>query len=221
MGGTARAGKLYRENGGRKIWPTAAMLATMLLLMDSFYFFLGTRGILVEHVRMVFTGRYGAPASMSVVKNGTDLQLTGTLYEGSADAFAGAIHDAPTVTVFDLDSKGGILQEALLLAESVSQRGLDTYVSRECSSACTFVFLAGRHRCLARGARIGFHAASYVHDLSRKTFEDIAALERDQYLKAGLAEPFISEIMETPNSRAWYPSREELREAHVTTEGCP
>src|ERR1700722_12405052 len=221
MGGTARAGKLYREKGGRKIWPMAAMLATMLLLIDSFYFFLGTRGILIEHVRMGFTGKYGPPASVSVIKNGTELQLAGTQQDGPAEGFAVAINNAPFVTAIALDSKGGLLQEATLLAKSISQHGLDTYVGRECSSACTFVFLAGRHRCLAQGARIGFHAASYMHDLSRRTFENIATFQRDQYLKAGLAEPFVSEIMETPNSRVWYPSRKELLEARVTTQDCP
>jgi hypothetical protein len=75
--------------------------------------------------------------------------------------------------------------------------------------------------CVAQGARIGFHAASYLHDLSRKTLENIGTIQRDQYLKAGLPEPFISEIMETPNSRVWYRSRKELREARVTTEDCP
>jgi hypothetical protein len=221
MGGTARAGKFYREKGGRKIWASAATLATMLLLMDSVYFFLGTRGILIEHVRMAITGKYGPPASISVSDNGTQLLLTGTLQEGSAEALAVAINNAPLATVIALDSNGGLLQEATLIAKDISQHGLDTYVSRECSSACTFAFLAGRHRCIAQGARIGFHAASYVHDLSRNTFQNIATFQRDQYLKAGLAEPFVGEIMETPNSGAWYPSHKELLEARVTTPNCP
>jgi hypothetical protein len=220
IGGTSRAGKLYREKGGRKIWASAAMLAMTLLLIDSVYFFLGTSGILMEHIRMAITGKYGPPASISVVNNGTQLLLTGTLQEGSAEALAVAINNAPLATVIALDSKGGLLQEATLIARAISQHGLDTYVSRECSSACTFAFLAGKHRCIAQGARIGFHAASYVRDLSKKTFQNIATFQRDQYLKAGLEEAFVDKIMETPNSGGWYPSRIELLEAHVTAPDC-
>jgi hypothetical protein len=117
-------------------------------------------------------------------------------------------------------AKGGLFGEAEILAKSISQHGLDSYVKRECSSACTFVFLAGKHRCVAEGARIGFHAASYVRDLSRKTFQDVADYQRDLYLEAGLSGPFVSSIMETPDSRVWYPSRQQLFEARVTTPDC-
>jgi hypothetical protein len=218
--GTARASKIYQERGGRKSWATAAVLVTMLLLLDSLFFFLNTRGISVDHFRMAFTGIYGPPASVSVVNSGEGLILTGPLQVGSAEELAVEINKAPSVKVIILNSKGGLLQEAALLAKNISQRGLDTYVNQECSSACTFVFLAGKNRCLAPGARVGFHAAIYVHDLSRKTFQNLAGIQRDLYIKAGLPEPFVSEIMETPNSRVWYPSRKELLEAHVTTQGC-
>jgi hypothetical protein len=220
MGGTARAGKRYEEHGGRKAWAIAARLATMLLLMDSIYFFLDTRAIVTQHIHMAFTGKYGPPASISVVNNGTRLLLTGELREGSAEALTLAMNRTPSVTTIVIDSKGGMLQEASLLARSVSQYGLDTYVNQECSSACTFVFLAGRHRCVAEGARLGFHAASYVRDLSRKTFQSIADYQRDLYVKAGLPGPFVNTIMATPSSRVWYPSRQELLEARVTTPDC-
>lgn len=221
MSGTARAATLYRENGGRRIWPIVAMYVMVFLFADSIYFFIGTRGIVTEHFHMAFTGTFARPASISVVNNGTELLIAGELREGSAEAFALAIHRSPSITTIALDSKGGSLQEASLLAKGISQRGLDTYAKQECSSACTFAFLAGRHRCLGQGARIGFHAASHARDLSRKTFQDIGDIERDMYAKAGLPGPFINTIMETPNNQAWYPSRQELLQAGVTTPDCP
>jgi hypothetical protein len=221
MAGTARASKVYGQNGGRKIWVSTAMLATTLLFMDSLYFFISTRAMVMEHVRMAFTGRYGPPASIAMIKNGTGLLVTGELREGSAEAFTRAMTNAPGVSSITLDSKGGLLEEASLLAKSISQHGLDTYVEGECSSACTFVFLAGRRRCAAEGARVGFHAAAYVRDLSRRTFQDVADHERDLYLGAGLPRKFVDAIVETPNLRVWYPSHQELLEARVTTPGCP
>jgi hypothetical protein len=220
MRGTARASQLYQEKGGRKTWATAATMVSTLLLVDSLYFILNTRAIVIEHFHMAFTGKYGPPVSISVVNSGTLLLLTGELRQGSAEAFALVLDRSPSVTAIALDSKGGLLQEASLMARSVSRRGLDTYAKTECSSACTFVFLAGRHRCVAEGARIGFHAASYVRDLSRKTFQSIADYQRTLYVRAGLPGPFIDTIMETDSSRVWYPSRQELLEARVTTPDC-
>lgn len=155
-----------------------------------------------------------------MINNDTGLLLTGELRQGTAEAFALAMNRSPSVTAVTLDSKGGLLEEAEILAKSISQHGLDTNVKRECSSACTFVFLAGKHRCVAEGARIGFHAASYVRDLSRKTFQGVADYQRNLYVKAGVSGPFVSAIMETPNSRVWYPSRQDLFEAGVTTPDC-
>lgn len=221
MLGTARAGKLYGENGGRRIWITAATLATTLLFMDSLYFFLGRSAIVMEHFRMAFTGTYGPPASITVTETGTGLRLAGELREGSANAFALAIKKSFTVTSVVLDSKGGLFPEANLLAKSISQHGLDTYVERECSSACTLVFLAGTRRCIAEGARIGFHAASYQRDLARKTSQNAADYERNLYRQAGLPATFIDTIMQTPNWNVWYPSHQELREAGVTSPDCP
>lgn len=221
MFGAARAGKLYAEKGGRRIWVTAATLTMAFLFMDSVYFFLGRTAMVMEHVRMAFTGRYGPPASVTLIENGSGLRLAGELREGSADAFALAISKSFTVSNLVLDSKGGLFQEATLLAKSVSQHGLDTYVEGECSSACTLVFLAGTRRCTAEGARIGFHAASYQRDLARKTSQDAADYERNLYRQAGLPATFIDRIMETPNWNVWYPSHQELREAGVTSPNCP
>jgi hypothetical protein len=218
--GTARASKSYRQKGGRKIWLSAAMWVPALLFTDSLFFFLNTHAIISEHFRMAFTGQYAPPASISVDKTATRLLLTGELREGSAAALTLALTNSPAATTIALDSKGGLLQEATLLANTISQHALDTYVERECSSACTFVFLAGRHRCIAAGARIGFHAPTTVRDLSRQTPQSVADLQRDLYLKAGLPEPFINTIMQTSNFRVWYPSPRELLEAHVTTPDC-
>jgi len=221
MFGASRAGKLYAEKGGRRIWVTAATIASTLLLMDSLYFFLGRSNIVMEHIRMAFTGKYGPAASISVTRDGTDLLLSGELREGSAQAFALAISKSPSVMGVILDSKGGLFREADLLAKSISQHGLDTYVEGECSSACTIAFLAGTRRCIAEGARLGFHAASYQRDLSRKTSQNAADYERNLYIQAGLSATFIDTIMKTPNLSVWYPSHRELREAGVTSPGCP
>jgi len=218
--GTARAAKHYLNTGGTRIWVQAASWVIALLFMDSIYFVLGTRAIVVDHIRMAFTGRYGPPASITVSKDGRRLFLTGELREGTAEAISIAMAHASTVAMVTLDSKGGLFQEASRVAEIISQHHLDTYVERECSSACTLLFLAGNRRCMAEDARIGFHAASYARDLSRRTPEAIAEFQREQYTTAGLSQSFVNRIIKTPNRSVWYPSQQELLEAHVTTRDC-
>ena len=172
------------------MWASAAMLATMLLLMDSIYFFLGTRGILIEHVRMAFTGKYGPPASISVVNGGTKLLLTGALQEGSAEAFAAAINNAPSATVIRSGFEGG---RPAAGGYPDCEKHFTTRPGYVCKSG-VFVGMHFRFSCReaqVRSPRVHewvFTAASYVHDLSKKTFQNIAAFQRDQYLKAGLAE---------------------------------
>jgi hypothetical protein len=218
--GTARAARRYRDKGGSNARVMIASWVMVFLLMDSIYFLLGTRSIISDHIRMAFTGTYGPPVSVAVIDNGMRLLLKGELRDGSAEAVEVAIARSPSVTAIVLDSKGGLFQEAERTAAIIKQRDLDTDVEGECSSACTLIFLAGRRRCVAENARIGFHAASYAHDLSRRTSQPIAEYQRDRYTRSGLSPSFVDHIIQTSNRDVWYPSHQELSEAHVTTPGC-
>lgn len=218
--GTARAGTHYQERGGRSIWVGAAIWITLFLFVDSIGYFLASRGIVIDHVRMAFTGRYGPPASITVIKNGSGLLIAGELRAGSADLLALTLRHSPAVSSVTLDSKGGLLSQANLMAARISQHRLDTYVVGQCSSACTFLFLAGKRRCMAAGARLGFHEATYDGQLARDTFKNADALERNMYIRAGLPQAFIDRVMKTPDRQVWYPSREELLATHITTYNC-
>jgi membrane-bound ClpP family serine protease len=94
---------------------------------------------------------------------GTVLSLTGVIGPGAHRQFLRALaHSTPTLVV--LESPGGVLGEAFLIAEEVRRRGLSTLVERDssCSSACAIVFLSGRTKYLGAGASIGLHMASYA-----------------------------------------------------------
>lgn len=94
---------------------------------------------------------------------GTVLLLTGVIGPGAHRQFQAALaRTTPTLVV--LDSPGGVLGEAFLIAEEVRRRGLTTLVDRNssCASACAIVFLSGRTKYLGAGASIGLHMASYA-----------------------------------------------------------
>lgn len=86
--------------------------------------------------------------------------LNGEIDIGSALNFRRALQAAPNAKLLTLNSPGGTVQMALLIADDVHQRGLSTYIAKQsgCHSACAFVFLAGIER-QADGA-LGVHQIS-------------------------------------------------------------
>ncbi len=98
-----------------------------------------------------------APARERVV-----LVMSGMIGRGAYREFRRAIARSKPEAVV-LDGPGGILGEALLIAEEVRRRGLATVVApgRRCASACAIVFLAGRTKHMGSGAEVGLHSASF------------------------------------------------------------
>lgn len=74
--------------------------------------------------------------------------LNGPITANTPLDFRRAMQLRPEATVVMLSSDGGQVQSALLVAQDLHDRGLDTYVAsdKHCNSACSFVFLAGRMR---------------------------------------------------------------------------
>jgi hypothetical protein len=102
--------------------------------------------------------RQAAPHSDSSV-----LMVSGIIGPGAHRQFQAALwRGEPKLVV--LDGPGGVLGEAILIAEEVRRRGLTTLVTanRSCASACAIVFLSGRTKYLGSGAAIGLHSASYA-----------------------------------------------------------
>ena len=62
--------------------------------------------------------------------------------------------------VVALNSPGGIVGAALLIANDILNREYDTYYGEGiCYSACTLIWLAGKTRYMSSGATLGFHRA--------------------------------------------------------------
>jgi membrane-bound ClpP family serine protease len=107
-----------------------------------------------------FAGQGGAAAVVGDVRV---LSVSGVIGPGAHQQFRAALlRGSPGLVV--LDGPGGILGEALLIAEEVRRRRLNTLVAanRSCASACAVVFLSGRSKFLEAGANVGLHSASYA-----------------------------------------------------------
>jgi hypothetical protein len=63
-----------------------------------------------------------------------------------------------------LEGPGGVLGEAILIADEVHRRGIPTAVrpNAHCASGCAIIFLAGRSKYMGKGAKVGLHSASFL-----------------------------------------------------------
>ncbi len=97
------------------------------------------------------------------VRDETVLLVSGVIRPGAHQQFRTALsRGTPALVV--LDGPGGVLGEALLIAEEVRRRRLSTLVAdnRRCASACAIVFLSGSTKYMGSGAAVGLHSASYA-----------------------------------------------------------
>jgi hypothetical protein len=117
------------------------------------------------------------------------------------------------VRLVHLDSIGGRLGEGEKLFRLIRARGLSTYVSSKCMSACTLAFAGGRQRFLRKGASLGFHRGAFA-GLKETNFDSVQA---DVFRLAGFADSFIRRALATPNSDIWEPSADVLLAAKVAT----
>jgi PAN domain len=88
------------------------------------------------------------------------ISLDGDIDGGAALNFRRAIAAAPNAKLVVLNSPGGLVQIALLIADDVYERKLATYIPQKagCYSACAYIFLAGIER-QAEG-ELGVHQIS-------------------------------------------------------------
>jgi hypothetical protein len=90
------------------------------------------------------------------------ITLRGDIVSGDDEKFR-TIALANPRAVVELDSDGGSLRTALEIGRIIRLGEFDTVVGNDqsCASACALIWLAGAHRTMVVGGRIGFHA-SYV-----------------------------------------------------------
>lgn len=147
----------------------------------------------------------------------TSLYVLGGIRFGLARDIATALADNPGIKTIELDSPGGRIKEAAAVQQLISKRGLDTFASGDCLSACTLIFVGGRHRGLADSARLGFHGDDITDPIPAKSaiiwFLNQATV--GLYTKAGVEQDFMQHVISIPPESMWFPTHNELLAAHV------
>lgn len=154
--------------------------------------------------------------SIRVMREGTELELSGGFKLGIGREFRRILAESPGVRVVHLDSLGGWVNEAEIVRRTIAERGLATYVADICVSACTVAFAGGDERWLHPAARIGFHTFA-SSDLTSAEVAAYIAREKIILARAGYDSGFLDRALAVPYDDVWYPSGEELVSARVVT----
>lgn len=204
--------------GRKSWWARLAKVAVFIGALRLAATFLSSGGPqLVEAGRMSFLGDPGIPAySMRVMRDGTESEIAGGFKYGLTDEFRKLLVASPQIKVVHLDSLGGRIGEAVKLNKVIRERGLDTYVSSKCVSACTVAFAGGAHRILKKGAIIGFHAPAFP-GLSKSDLAEALKVQKDIFATAGFDKEFTDKALSTPNSGLLKPASDALLRARVVT----
>jgi hypothetical protein len=168
-----------------------------------------------EYATMAVGDKYGK-ATFRLVRNGTEMEFSGGISSGLSEEFSKFIEAAPQLEVVHLESFGGRIAESKAIAELIRQRGLSTYVSSHCESACTYMLLGGAKRWAAASAKIGFHSPSFA-GLSQADLTGLIPEELGSLIRNGVERKFAETALATSSDKMWYPSIDEMLAAHVLT----
>ena len=218
MVGVWRTASRYVASRTSVLWARLAQLVVVLgVIGASIDAATVTYPQLVEAAKIGLLGDPELPDyRVDVSRDGRALEVAGGIKYGLAREIERVLRAAPEVDVVRLDSIGGRSGEAETIFDIVRRFDLDTHVARECLSACTLVFAAGRQRWLGRGARLGYHGIAFPG----YTDADLAELGADWYARlvtAGVAPDFVERARRVPSRSMWYPTPDELFAAGVVT----
>lgn len=212
--GLWRSADQYVSRGGKSGWATVAKICVVLGLLR-------LAGLGVEQIPtaqqslgLASRGHSMRALELHVLNHGTDVEIAGGMSLGTTDALRIILDATPTIGVVQLNNAGGWISEGNRVGKLIEARALSTFTARECDSACLLAFLRGRERYLGSRGRLGFHeapAAGVGGDPAQKGNE----LFRQAFLAKGVPTSFIDRALATPATDVWYPTTQELLQAHV------
>ena len=201
---------------------------------------------------LVFTAATSLFAQSRYTIDGDTLTLDMTIkepgyeFDGELDGYdetevISYLFEHPEINTLRVTGPGGYGPAGRAISTYLAQHGINTQAFGECASACARIFLGGKSRKLADGAKLGFHRPWIVKERERRLYEanrvkekwedefdyvtmiyDIAMqnmLESIKFMRSrGVDMDFILKIYSTSSYDIWEPSRDELLEAGVLTE---
>jgi hypothetical protein len=114
------------------------------------------------------------------------IHIDGQINSGDEKKLAAINFPDPENTSVRPNGPGGLVEPALLMARTISERGWSTLLIAGdlCASACTYIWLAGKHSVIQRGAFLCFNSPSDTK--SRQPMPEIEGLIVEELLHYGL-----------------------------------
>ena len=208
------------------------------------------RSLLVLSFLLLSTGSLLGQSRYTIEGDTLTLDMTvaapGYDFDGELDGYDGTevmsyLFDHPEISTLRVTGPGGYGPAGRAISIYLAQHGINTQAFGECASACARIFLGGKSRKLADGAKLGFHRPWIVKEREKRLYEanrveekwedefdyvtmiyDVAMqnmLEGIKFMRSrGVDMDFILKIYSTSSYDIWEPSRDELLEAGVLTE---
>ena len=206
-------------------------------------------GLLLSFL-LIFTEGLHAQSRYTIAGDTLTLDVTvaapGYEFDGELDGYDGTevmgyLFDHPEINTLRVTGPGGYGPAAKEISAYLVRHGIDTIAIGTCASACARIFLGGKSRKLATGAKLGFHRPWIVKEREKRLYEanrveekwedefdyvtmiyDVAMqnmLEGIKFMRSrGVDMDFILKIYSTSSYDVWEPSCDELLEAGVLTE---
>ncbi len=159
----------------------------------------------------------GKSEVLTLKYDNTFIHVGGPLYFGITSDVEGLLSRYPYVKGIILECEGGPVSEGRGLARLILKHELDTYSFKECSSACTIVFIAGQKRVLGTDAKLGFHQyrldAEYV--IPYLDPEDEIKKDLQFFKNQSIDTAFLNQVFKVPHNSIWFPGHTELLDTGV------
>jgi hypothetical protein len=214
--GVWRFAARYLRSGRPKVWAVLARLIAVACIVVTSVDFGATVGPLILTRFAPNRKEAAAARQLRLLRNGTEIELAGSITEGTADALKQLLDAAPRVQVVHLNSNGGNVAEGYEIYQLIRDRKLITYTATNCVSACTIAFLGGTKRLLSTRARLGFHSVS-ISGIDQRQIPAINTEVRRTLLSHGAPEWFVTKAVTTNSDSMWYPTKSELTAAKIVT----
>jgi hypothetical protein len=214
--GVIRSAQAHPSRGGSRGWAVAAQVVSVLGILRLAGTLAQEAPIVVQAAQLIFHGDIMQASTLRVLNHGTEVEVAGGLAFGTAQKLETLLDATPTIQLVQLNNIGGWVSEGAALEKVIEMHHLSTYTRGACVSACLLAFMGGQERYLARQGKLGFHEAS-VSGVGGDVASEGNNQFRQVFASKGLPTPFINRALATPPSSMWYPTQQELLDAHVIT----
>jgi len=174
---------------------------------------LASGGYLALRLRTENVRSQTSDARMAVSADGHRLLIEGGIGPHFVRDLDAALDSAPAVSLVEIESPGGLIDNALEAGHRLAKRNLRVRVSGECASACVLLWASAHRRELGLHALVGLHQARLDDDVpdswKQAAFDELDPQERAVLQAAGFGSGLLEIRDRTrPESMTWLDAHE-------------